>query len=91
MVEHLGLRVTGSSQEPATKTPFQFSGIQPHVSSQNPAKRLYPYVKNDVTGTVRTRLAFRPCGMFVNQDVVDMRSVQQAIKGSQSLPETTHS
>jgi hypothetical protein len=29
--------------------------------------------------------------MFVNQDVVDMRSVQQAIKGSQSLPETTHS
>ena len=49
------------------------------------------YVKNDVTGTVRTRLAFRPCGMFVNQDVVDMRSVQQAIKGSQSLPEPTHS
>lgn len=61
------------------------------VQAKIPFRRCFRYVKNDVTGTVRTRLAFRLCGMFVNQDVVDMRSVQQAIKGSQSLPETTHS
>lgn len=41
VLEHLGLQVTGPKRDPATVTPFQSSGIQPHSSSKIPPKPCY--------------------------------------------------